>query len=107
MLNREHFLTKNTFIYMFLSTYIFLYILPSFINWLSSDIWFNNRNQSLRKKSPYSELFWSAFFTQFPAFELNTERYSVSLRVQFECEKMREKMPTRITPNTYTFYAVN
>ena len=37
----------------------------------------------------------------FPAFGLNTERYSVSLRIQSECEKMR----TRITPNTDTFYA--
>ena len=24
--------------------------------------------RSLRKKSPYSELFWPAFFPQFPAF---------------------------------------
>ena len=38
----------------------------------------------------------------FPAFGLNTERYSVSLRVQSECGKMW----TRITPNTDTFHAV-
>ena len=38
----------------------------------------------------------------FPAFGLNTERYRVSLRILSECEKM----PTRITPNTNTFYAV-
>ena len=38
----------------------------------------------------------------FPAFGLNTQRYSVSHRIQSECEKMR----TRITPNTDTFYAV-
>ena len=38
----------------------------------------------------------------FPAFGLNTERYSISLRIQSECGKMR----TRITPNTDTFYAV-
>ena len=38
----------------------------------------------------------------FPLFERNTERYSVSLGIQFECGKMR----TRITPNTGTFYAV-
>ena len=38
----------------------------------------------------------------FPAFRLNTERYSVSLRIQSECGKMR----TRITPNTDTFYTV-
>ena len=29
-----------------------------------------------RKKSPYSELFWSAFFSDFPTFGLNTDRYS-------------------------------
>ena len=38
----------------------------------------------------------------FPAFELNTERYSVSLRIQSEWGKIR----TRTTPNTDTFYAV-
>ena len=39
----------------------------------------------------------------FSAFELNTERYSVSLCIQSECVKMR----TRITLNTDTFYAVD
>ena len=39
----------------------------------------------------------------FPAFGLNTERYGVSLRIQFECGEIQ----TRITPNTDTFYAVN
>ena len=38
----------------------------------------------------------------FPAFGLNTERYSLSLRIQSECGKMW----ARITPNTDTFYAV-
>ena len=38
----------------------------------------------------------------FPAFGLNTERYSVSLCIQSECGKIR----TRITPNSDTFYAV-
>ena len=37
-----------------------------------------------------------------PAFGLNTESYSVSLHIQFECGKTR----TRINPNTDTFYAV-
>ena len=40
--------------------------------------------------------------TYFPAFWLNTERYKVSLHIQYECGKIR----TRITPNTVTFYAV-
>ena len=45
---------------------------------------------------------WNYSGPHFPAFGLNTERYSVSLRIQLECEKMR----TRITPNTDTFHAV-
>ena len=40
--------------------------------------------------------------THFPAFWLNTDRYSISLRIQSECGNMR----TRITPNMDTFYAV-
>ena len=42
---------------------------------------------TLHKKCPYSELFWSAFFAHFSAFGRNTEKYSVSLRIQFECGK--------------------
>ena len=38
----------------------------------------------------------------FLAFGLNTEGYSVSLRIQSKCGKMR----TRIHPNTGTFYSV-
>ena len=38
----------------------------------------------------------------FPAFGLNEERYSISLRIQSECGKIRNI----IAPNTYTFYAV-
>ena len=38
----------------------------------------------------------------FPAFGLNTERYSVSLLIQSECGKIQ----TGITRNTDTFYAV-
>ena len=38
----------------------------------------------------------------FPAFELNTEWYGVSLRIQSECGKMLN----RIKPNTGTFHAV-
>ena len=37
-----------------------------------------------------------------PAFGLNTERYSISLRIQSKCGNMR----TRITPNKDTFCAV-
>ena len=38
----------------------------------------------------------------FPAFGLNTERYSVSLCIQSKCGKTW----TRITPNTDNFYGV-
>ena len=39
----------------------------------------------------------------FATLGLNTERYSVSLRIQSKCEKIR----TRITPNMDTFLAVS
>ena len=38
----------------------------------------------------------------FPTFGLNTEGYSVSVRIQSECGKIR----TKKTPNTDTFHAV-
>ena len=47
------------------------------------------------KKSPYSELFWSAFFPHFPAFGLNMERYlSVFSPNAGKCGKtLRKKSP--------------
>ena len=56
------------------------------------------QKHTLCEKCPYLE-FPGPFF---PAFGLNTERYSVSLRIQSECEKTR----TKKTPNTDTFHAV-
>ena len=44
----------------------------------------------------------SYYGPHFPAFGLNTERYSVSLRIESKCGKIR----TRITPNIDTFYTV-
>ena len=65
---------------------------------------------SVRKKSQYSELFWSTFFLDFPAFGLNTEKCGVSLRIQFEYGKMREKCGRenagKITLHTDSFYNV-
>ena len=49
----------------------------------------------MRKKCPYLEFFWSVFSRMW------TE-YSVSLRIQPECGKIR----TRKTQNTDTFHAV-
>ena len=45
---------------------------------------------------------WSYSGPYFPAFGLNTERYGISLRIQSECGKIRN----RITPNTDTIYTV-
>ena len=39
---------------------------------------------------------WSYSGPYFPTFGLNTERYSISLRIQSECGKIK----TRKTPNT-------
>ena len=46
------------------------------------------------------ELFWSAFFPDFPAFSLSISPYSVRMR------ENPGKMRTRTTPNTSSFYAV-
>ena len=51
---------------------------------------------TLRKKCPYSELFWSVFSRTW------TEEYSVSLRIQSECDEIR----IRLTSNTDTFHAL-
>ena len=55
----------------------------------------NTPKRILRKKCPYSELFWSVFS------RIQTE-YRVSFHIQSKCRKIR----TRITPNTDTFHAV-
>ena len=55
----------------------------------------------MREKCAYSEFFFfrlSRIWT-----ELNTHRYSVSLRSDSECGEIR----TRKTPNTYPFHVVN
>ena len=46
-----------------------------------------SHNISLRKRCHYSEIFWSAFSSHFRAFGLNTKRYGLSVRIQFECGK--------------------
>ena len=52
------------------------------------------------EKTTASEVFSGPYF---PAFRLNTERYSVSLHIHSECRKIQ----TKITSNTGTFHAVN
>ena len=46
---------------------------------------------------------WSFSGPYFPAFGLNTERYSVFIRIQYDCGKIQ----VRQTPNTDTFYVVS
>ena len=61
---------------------------------------------TLRKKCPYSELFWSA---RIPKFSRIRTEYGEILRISPYSVIMREnagKMRTRITLNTDTFYAV-
>ena len=45
---------------------------------------------------------WSYCSPYFPAFGLNTDRYSVAVIIQTECGNIW----IRITPNTDTFYSV-
>ena len=52
---------------------LFVYFLQSFI--IYSNYHCTTYEVSRRKKSPNSELFWSTFFPNFPAYGLNTERY--------------------------------
>ena len=54
---------------------------------------------------------WSCSCPYFPAFGLNAERYSVSLRIQSDSVSLRiqsecGKIRTRITPNTGPFYTM-
>ena len=61
---------------------------------------------SLRKKCPFSELLWSAFF---PHFSRIFPQYREVRSISPHSVWMREnagKMQTRITPNTDTFYTV-
>ena len=72
------------------------------------DVWLDSNSTSasiLQRNSPRIKSVRIRNYSgrHFPTFGLNTERYSVSLRIQSECVKMQ----TRITPNTDTFYAVS
>ena len=94
----------------------FLYRTPpvaAFVNTPLIFTFMSNTNKTQNHKTPYMILPVTVHCVKsvrirsysgpyFPALRLNTERYSVSLRIQPECEKIR----TRITPNTDTFYAV-
>ena len=67
---------------------------------------FSKRTLSLRKKCPYSKLFWSAFS---PLFSRIQTKYGAILRMSPYSVRMQEngeKMRTRIIPNTETFSAV-
>ena len=59
-------------------------------------------NKVYNKHCVKSVRIWSFSGPYFLAFRLNTERYRVSVRIQFECGKIS----TRKTPKTDTFHAV-
>ena len=59
-------------------------------------------NKVYNKHCVKSVRIWSFSGPYFLAFRLNTERYRVSVRIQFECGKIW----TRKTPKTDTFHAV-
>ena len=60
------------------------------------------KNSVLDTANTKSVCIWSYSGLYFPAFLPNTERYSVSLRIQSECKKIQ----TRITTDTDIFHAV-
>ena len=62
-------------------------------------ICFRRFQMCLCVKSVRVRIFYSPYF---PTFELSMERYSVSLRIQSKCAKIR----TRKVPNKDTFHAV-
>ena len=64
-------------------------------------------SSTLRKKFPYSELFWSAFFPHFPSV-IRTEYGEIGSvsPYSFQMWENAGKIWTRITPDTDTFYAV-
>ena len=71
-----------TFAPKYLKLFVLNFIWFDFRIWRFS-LWFSGVGRfvifslKLHKKCPDSELFWSAFFSHFPAFGLNTERYGV------------------------------
>ena len=60
-------------------------------------VYYGLKVQALHKKCLIRVFSW----LYFPAFELNTERYGISLRIQSKCGKIR----TKKTPNMDTFHA--
>ena len=94
---------------------LFLYLVKTSRKLWLSDVFKGYRNRPLawngstmtfllynncRVKSVHIRSFSGPYF---PAFGLNIEKCSVSLRIQSECTKIR----TRKTPNIDTFYTVN
>ena len=58
------------------------------------------------KKSPYSELFWSAFFPHFPTFGLNKERYGVMVVIYCYLERENYNV-LRFHVDNYTYFEMS
>ena len=84
-----------------LMTLIFYQLVFLTISRQYSPIFKRGQVKTTRRHSVKSVRIRSYSGLHFHAFGLNTERYRVSLRIQSECGKM----PTRIIPNTDTFYS--
>ena len=57
--------------------------------------------------SEYCMKSWEFFWSYFPAFGLNTERYTVSLRIQSECGKLQTRKTVRTLFTQCKFYLVS
>ena len=64
--------------------------------------WFYEKRRIFNSDCAKSVHIQSYSVPHFPIFGLNTERYRISLRIQYECGKIR----SRITPNTANFQAL-
>ena len=82
---------KDTPSYMFFCEFYEILQDSIFIEYIQKDCYCNLsfvmlviRTNIARKNVPI----WSYYGSDFPAFRLNTERHSVSLRIRFECGKI-------------------
>ena len=68
--------------------------------------WWNVKHNAYLKISLCEKCQNTEFFSglYFPTFELNTERYSVSLRIEFECGKIRTEKNSVVGHFSHSVY---
>ena len=79
-------LSSALFALIYITTFWWFYLMSFFSLLFRLNMWSYSKwalsftsVKTLRKKCPYSELFWSPCFSHFPSFGLNTEIYEVSV----------------------------